>query len=278
MYDVIYAMKREMLRRKYSIRTIKAYCDVVNKFLKRTKLEVKRIKKSDIKEYLNDLHEKSGSTINVNLQALKFMMEEILHKNCYVHIKFSKTPKKETNWLTKEETKMLFDAIGNKKHKLMIMLLYSSGMRVSELVNLKIKDFDLKNNNGLIRQGKGNKDRPFIIANKIKNDLIEFVKINNLNHDDYLFKGQHGHISQRTIQEILNAAAKKAKITKNVHPHVLRHSFAKHLEIDGCDPLTIQALLGHSDLKTTMTYLHTAIPAIKAKSPLDSFDYSTKPI
>ena len=264
-------MKTEMLRRKYSIRTITAYCDVVCKFLKKTKIEdIRRIKKSDIKEYLNTLHEKSGNTINIHLNALKFMMEEILHKNCYVHIRFSKTPKKETDWLTRDETSRLFDAIENKTHKLMIMLLYSSGMRVSELVNLKVGDFDFNKNSGIIRHGKGNKDRVFIIAQKIKNDLIEFIRLNNLSDGNYLFKGRFGHISQRTVQEILNSAAESAKITKNVHPHVLRHSFAKHLELDGCDPLTIQALLGHSDLRTTMTYLHTRMPVIKAKSPLDS--------
>ncbi|MBS3115485.1 tyrosine-type recombinase/integrase [Candidatus Woesearchaeota archaeon] len=274
MIDIIEKMKTEMLRRKYSIRTITAYCDVVIKFLKKTRIEdVRRIKKSDIKDYLNSLHEKSGSTINVHLNALKFTMEEILHKNCYVHIKYSKVPLKETDWLTKEETLSLFDAIENEKHKLMIMFLYSSGMRVSELVNLKVCDIDFNKNSGIIRHGKGNKDRIFIIAQKIKRDLMEFIrnnKTNNLTGNAYLFKGRNGHISQRMIQVILNNAAEKAKITKNVHPHVLRHSFAKHLEFNGSSPFTIQALLGHSDLRTTMRYLHTSVPVIGVKSPIDS--------
>src|SRR3989344_8218526 len=146
--------------RKYWIRTITAYCDVVIKFLKKTRIEdVRRIKKSDIKDYLNSLHEKSGSTINVHLNALKFTMEEILHKNCYVHIKYSKVPLKETDWLTNDETLRLFDSIENEKHKLMIMLLYSSGMRVSELVNLKVENLDFAKNTGIIKHRKGDKDR-----------------------------------------------------------------------------------------------------------------------
>jgi len=269
MTDIIEKMKTEMFRRKYSIRTIKSYCDVVNTFLKKTNIEdVRKIKKSDIKDYLNSLHEKSGNTINVHLNALKFMMEEILHKNCYVHIHFSKTPRKQSIWLSKEEIKKLFDAIENEKHKLMIKLLYSSGMRVSELVNLKVNDLDFNSSIGMIVKGKGNKDRLFIIAKKIQKELIDFIKLNNLDDNGYLFRGNNGHISQRTVQEILKNAAKKAEIKKNIHPHVLRHSFGEHMKENGYDALVIQALLGHADLRTTQTYIHSA-PVVNAKSPLD---------
>lgn len=276
MIDIIYAMKREMFRRKYSVRTIKAYCDIVSKFLKRTTIEdPRRIRKSDIKEYLNALHEYSGNTINVNLQALKFMMEEILHKNCYVHIKFSKTPERAAEWLSKEETIRLFDAIENKKHKLMIKFLYSAGFRVSELVNLRVQNFNFSENNGWVRGGKGNKDRPFILAQSLKDELLDFISKNNLHTDDFIFKGRDGHISHRTIQEILKSNGKKAGILKHIHPHMLRHSFATQLVKDGTDLFSVQSLLGHSDVRTTMIYSHVANPKLNnVKSPLDSLDKS----
>lgn len=275
MIDIIEKMKTEMLRRKYSIRTITAYCDVVNKFLgKLKKDDLRKITKADIKDYLNTLQNKAGNTINVHLCALKFMMEEILHKNCYVHIKYSKTPKKAAGWLTKEEIQRLFDAIENSRHKLMIKLLYSAGLRVSELVNLKVCDLDFDKKIGMVRKGKGNKDRPFIIAEKIKGELIDFIRLNDIGYNSYLFKGDkyykgNFHISQRTIQEILRQAGKKAGIKKNVHPHMLRHSFGEHMKENGYDSLVIQALLGHKDLSTTMRYIHS-VPVINAKSPIDS--------
>ena len=272
MIDLIEKMKTEMFRRKYSMRTIKSYCDVVNLFLKKSKIEdVRKIKKSDIKDYLNTLHEKSGNTINVYLNALKFMMEEILHKNCYVHIRYSKKPQRIPGYLTKEEISRLFNAIENPKHKLMIKLMYSAGLRLSELVSLKVCNFNFDESNGWVRGGKGNKDRAFIIAQSLKDELLNFISENRLNQDDFIFIGRQGHISNRTIQEILKNAGNKAGITKHVHPHMLRHSFATHLVKDGIDLFTIQSLLGHSDVRTTQIYAHVANPKlINVKSPLDT--------
>lgn len=272
MIDIIEKMKTEMLRRKYSIRTIGAYCDVVRIFLRKSKIEdVRRIKKSDIKDYLNSLHEKSGNTINVHLNALKFMMEEILHKNCYVHIRYSKVPVKIPDYLTKEEVIKLFDAIENPKHKLMIKFMYSAGFRLSELINLRVENFNFGESMGWVRGGKGNKDRAFIIAESLKDELLNFISENNLKPNDLIFRGRYGKLSHRTIQEILKNAGRKAKIIKRVHPHMLRHSFATHLVKDGIDLFTVQSLLGHSDVRTTQIYAHVANPKlINVKSPIDT--------
>lgn len=275
--DLIEKMKTEMLRRKYSTRTIKSYLDVVKTFLKWINKnredysdDLQRIRKSDVKEYLNTLHNKSGSTINVHLQSLKFMMEEILHKNCYVHIRFSKTPKQAPEYLTKEELISLFNAINNAKHKLMIKLLYGAGLRVSELVNLRVRDFEFNDNSGWVRHGKGNKDRLFIIPISLKNELMGHISENELDHNEFIFTGNNGHYSVRSIQEIINNATKKAKIKKNVHPHTLRHSFATHLMENEYDAITVQSLLGHNDVRTTMIYAHVVKPKVlDVKSPLD---------
>src|SRR3989344_7259572 len=277
--DLIELMKKEMLRRKYSLRTIKTYRDCLNKFLLFCKKEPRKINKKDIKDYLNNLQErnKTGSTINIHLNALKFAMEEILNKNFMVRIKYSKTPKTLPTVLTKEETVKLIDSIENERHRLMIKLMYSAGLRVSELVNLKIIDLDLEKNYGWVRHGKGNKDRLFIIAGTLKEEILNCIKDNKLESDNYLFESYNSHISARTIQVIIKKASKKAKIIKNVHAHTLRHSYATHLIENGYDIISLQSLLGHNSAQTTMCYIHIAkMSMINVKSPLDALNLNKK--
>jgi len=270
--DCIELMRKELKRRKYSKRTIETYEFCIKKFLLNYKNKpIMKITKKDIKDYLDKLIDKdqAGSTINVNLQAIKFLMQEVLHKNVTLNIRFSKRPKTLPTVLTKEEVRILINAIENKKHKLMINLLYSAGLRVSELTHLKVNDLDLEKSYGFVRKGKGNKDRLFIIAESLKGELLEYILENNLNN--WLFVGRKkNHISSRTIQEIIKKASKKAKIKKNVHPHTLRHSFATHLIENGYDVVSVQSLLGHNSAETTMIYLHTAgYNMINVRSPLD---------
>ena len=270
--DVIELMKKEMLRRNYSLKTIKAYNYCLNKFLIFCNKDFKKISKQDVKDYLDKLVEKnkSGSTINVHLNALKFLMEEILNKRFMIKIKYSKTPKILPLFLTKQEVINLINSISNDKHKLMIKLLYSSGLRINELVNLKVKDLEFDKNYGWVRQGKGNKDRLFIIADSLKEELSNYIKKENLDQDSWIFNSYNGHISTRSIQEIVKRATKKAKLNKKVHPHTLRHSYATHLIENGYDINSVQSLLGHNSPKTTMIYIHMASPKlINVKSPLD---------
>ena len=181
-----------------------------------------------------------------------------------------KQQKKVSAWLTKEEVIQLLNQIKNKKHLLLTKLLFSSGMRVSEIVNLKVKDLEFNQSYGWVRQGKGNKDRMFIIAENLKQDLIDWIKNNNLVYSDYIFSGHNKHLSVQSVQQIIKKAAKQAKIKKNVHPHTLRHSFATQLLENGYQPQDIQPLLGHSHLETTLTYLHALAPKLlKVQSPLD---------
>ena len=262
-----------MIRRKYSHRTIKTYKDCLKNFLKFCDKSPRSFNKLDIKNYLDILVEKgvSGSTLNVNLNALGFVIRNILNKNFMIKIKYSKTPKRLPMVLTQEEIIKLINSIENTKHKLMIKLLYSAGLRVSELVNLTVKDFEFENNYGWVRHGKGNKDRMFIIANSLKEELLNHIKENNLNYNNYLFEGRFGAISVRSIQEIIKKVAKIAKINKKVHPHTLRHSFSTHLIENGYDVASVQSLLGHNSAQTTMVYLHIAkMSMINVKSPLDN--------
>src|SRR3989344_1339016 len=156
-------IRKEGLRQGLRPRTIQTYQLCTNQFFRHCKKDPVYVTKIDIQEYLDYLLEKNapGNTLNVHLNALKFFYEQILHRKLTVNIKFSKTSKKLPDFLTQDEIQKLLQSISNTKHSLMIRLLYSSGMRISELLNLKVKDLKLDQNYGWIRDGKSGKDRPF---------------------------------------------------------------------------------------------------------------------
>lgn len=272
--DIPELIRREGLRRGLSPKTIKTYKYCVERFLSKCKKDINKITKKDIKKFMDKLIEKNraGNTLNVYLNSIKFLMENILGKRLFYNIKYSKIPKRLPTVLTKEEISKLFNVIENPKHKLIIRLMYSAGLRVNELVSLRVKDFEFDKNYGWVRQGKGKKDRLFIIAESLREDLKKFIKENNMDYSDYLFKGnKNRQISTETINAIIKKAAKKAGIKKNIHCHTLRHSFATHLIENGYDVNSVQSLLGHSKTETTMIYVHMASPRmINVKSPLDN--------
>jgi len=267
--DINYSIKKEALRRGYSARTIRTYCKCVEVFLRQCRKEISQISKGDLRDFLDKMaeKEKAGNTINVYLNALKFFFEQILNKRMKLNIKFSKIPEKLPVVLTKEELKKLFDAVENEKHKLMLQLMYSGGLRVSELINLKIEDLNLAEGYGFVRKGKGSKDRIFIIAEKLKPKLIDSVS----NRNGLLFESNRKEkYNIRTLQEIIKKAARKTGMKKNIHPHTLRHSFATHLIENGYALTAVQSLLGHKSPETTMVYVHTAnIKRLDVKSPFD---------
>ncbi|MBS3175105.1 tyrosine-type recombinase/integrase [Candidatus Woesearchaeota archaeon] len=244
--DIIYNLQREMLRRGYSPKTIQTYTFCIKNFLKSCKKDLNKITKSDIKHYIDKYVDKNsaGNTINVHLNSIKFLFEEMLNRRLTLKIKYSKVPKTLPVFLTKEEVIKLFGVIENEKHKLILELIYSAGLRVSEVINLKREDLEFERNIGLVRKGKGRKDRPFIIAKIIETKLKEYVDKNCLNVDSYLFFGKNKNkLTVRTVQEIVKYAAKKAGINKKIRPHSLRHSFATHLIENGYDIATVQPLL-----------------------------------
>jgi site-specific recombinase XerD len=267
--DVIEAMKKEMLRRKLSHQTILTYLFYVRKFLASCKKDPKEFSKTDIRDFLDKYVEKdsAGSSINVVHNALRFMMEEILRKSMKLNIRYSKAPKQLPVCLSKEEVLRLIDSITNKKHRLLVSLSYGAGLRVGEVVKLKPEDIDFDAGVGRVRHGKGDKDRPFILPECLKEELKRILDDSEV----YLFPGnKRTHLSSRSVQEIVKTAAKKAGIQKKVHPHTLRHSFATHLLESGVDVIAVQALLGHNEVRTTMVYLHTVKPKLlNVKSPLD---------
>lgn len=271
--DILYNMKKEAYRRGLSPRTIAAYDHCLRKFMAFCNKDIRKATKKDVREYIDTLVSKdlSGSTLNVHINAIRFALKEVLNKRLMLNIRYSKVPKALPVVLSRGEVISLLSNVENETHKLILELLYSAGLRVSEAVSLKAEDLDFGRNIGWVRHGKGNKDRPFIIAKCLTEKLK--AKVEGKQPSAYLFPGWNGHLTPRSVQEIIKAAAKKAGIRKNVHPHTLRHSFATHLIEDGYDIVSVQPLLGHSSAETTLNYVHVANPQrIKVRSPYDSME------
>jgi len=269
-------LKRELIIRKYSKKTINAYIYHNEEFLNFCKKEYKDIADEDIKNYLYFLNEKknvSASTLNIAISALKFYYGEILKKNFIYEIKRPKKDKKLPVVLSQEEVSKILSSIENIKHKAILMLVYSSGLRVGEVVKLKPEDIDSNRKIIHIKGAKGRKDRYTMLSDKILETLREYWKQYKL--QKWLFKGANPerHITTGTVEKIFKHACEKAVIRKDVTAHTLRHSFATHLLESGTDLRYIQELLGHKSSKTTEIYTHVSTKDIgKIKSPLDSLN------
>jgi len=265
-------LKVELKISKNSDYTIRNYLKANENLINFCKKQPEQITEDNLKLFMAEkLTDKSSSTIILFLSAIKFAHLNLLSRDITHNIKRPKRERRLPTVLSKEEVKKLISSTNNKKSKLMISLMYASGLRVSELINLKIDNFDFEEKVGHIRQAKGRKDRIFNIPLFIFKQLKKQVQIQEAQEKQYLFSGPKENLSSRNIQKIVNLAAKKAQINKKVSCHTLRHSFATHLLEDGIDIRFIQTLLGHADLSTTQIYTHVSTQQIKKiKSPLDS--------
>jgi len=257
---------------KNSEYTIRNYVRAVQDLLDFTKKLPEQIITDDVKLYMAEkLSNQASSSIIVFLSALRFAFANILGKDVTLGIKRPKRERKIPDVLTKDEVQRLIEATPTKKSKLMVQIAYACGFRVSELINLKIADLNFEEMIGYVRQGKGRKDRVFNIPQKLVNKLQKQVQQQKELHQEYLFSGRNGALTDRNLQKIVRNAAKKAGINKEVHPHTLRHSFATHLLESKTDIRMIQELLGHADLSTTQIYTHVSTEELKKiKSPFDN--------
>ncbi len=230
------------------------------------------VTKDDVKLYMAEkLTDQASSTIIVFLSALRFAFSNILENDVTMGIKRPKRERKIPAVLTKDEVTRLISATPTKKSKLMLILTYACGFRVSELISLKIGDLNFEEMIGHIRQAKGKKDRVFNIPQRLSKQLSKQVENQKELNQEYLFSGPNGKLSGRNIQKIVRKATNLAGINKEVHPHTLRHSFATHLLENGTDIRMIQELLGHADLSTTQIYTHISTEELKKiSSPFDN--------
>ncbi len=200
----------------------------------------------------------------------KFYYEQVIKKpKEFYELQRPKKPIKNVTVFSENEVTNIINAITNIKHKAMLMIGYAAGLRISEIINLKIKDIDSERMMLHIRNGKGKKDREVILSETLLNVLRVYYK--QFTPKLFLFEGQTGGVySARSLQKIISEAKTKAGVTKEGSIHALRHSFATHLMEGGTDLSIIQKLLGHNDIKTTLRYTHVSKATIgKVKSPLD---------
>ncbi len=263
----------ELKIRGFSQRTFDTYLYQNRKFLDFIHKEPEKIDENDAKKYTAYLisdRKLRPSSVNLALSSLKFFYKDILQNKAFNELKTPKSEKKLPTVLTKDEIKRLLEAVSNPKHKLLIEFLYSSGLRVSECVNLMIDDLDLDEKMGKIRHGKGRKERYIILSDNLIKHLQKYCQAKKDN-SPYIFSVNGHPITARQAQNIVKDAAKKAGIKKRVFCHALRSSFATHLLESGTDIRIIQELLGHADLSTTQIYTKVSTQQLKKiKSPLDS--------
>jgi integrase/recombinase XerD len=256
-------------------RTQKTYLREVGNFAKYFKKSPAELGENEVKEYLLYLIKEkkvSEGTLRFYYSGLKFLYKTTLKRKWVVDkIRCPKTKRKLPVALDLSEVQALFSVTENLKHKAILMITYSSGLRASEAAHLKISDIDSKRMMVRIRQGKGGKDRYSILSHAALKCLRHYWK--KYRSTDWLFEGlnKDDHISIRSIQELFYDAKKRAGITKPASVHTLRHSFATHLLESGTNLHHIQLLLGHRSPHTTTVYLHVSrLNLAQVISPLDT--------
>ena len=253
--------------RGYSKQTKKTYTYHTKKFLEFCEKSSLNLTLENVKSYLLS-KDFSTNTSRLAYASLKFFFTWILNQKEFTdRVPIKKKIKTLPKVISKEKIKEVLKITKNLKHKLIIELLYSSGLRLSELINLKRKDLDFDRNIIYVKQGKGGKDRITLMSESLKLDLLKYYSDSNFK-TDYVFEGRKGKYTKKSVQKVLENLGKKVGI--RLTPHMLRHSFATHLLEDGVDIRHIQKLLGHSNLKTTEIYTRVSNRSLSnIKSPLD---------
>jgi integrase/recombinase XerD len=268
--------------RQYSRKTIKAYTMAirsVNEYMKAAeKILISQASKEQLHKYFMHLTEErkvSVSTVRIARFAIEYYRSEVVCEPVTLDFAYGLRKKEHLPTIfSKWEIAKILNATNNLKHKLVLSLLYSAGLRLNEVIHLKVKDIDLQRKTIFVREGKGGKDRISVLSEKLISDLSVFM--DNRLDKDILFpsnqksdSGKEKPLSARTVQKILSNALVKSGIRKHGTPHDLRHSFATHLLETGTDIHFIQKLLGHQNLSTTTIYTRLANPKIAGvKSPL----------
>ncbi|WP_274474600.1 site-specific tyrosine recombinase/integron integrase [Mangrovimonas aestuarii] len=258
----------------YANNTVRTYVSCFEKFINHyPNKDIDQLDELDVRNYLKHLvqYDWSHSYINQSINSIKFYYEMVLGMpNRFYEVERPRKQKKLPIVLSKKEIKALIEATNNIKHKCILSLLYSAGLRRSELLNLKPTDIDSSRMLIKVNDAKGNKDRYTLLAKSTLEDLRKYYI--EYKPSTYLFEGQTKEkYSATSIARILNYTVKRTGIKKHVTAHTLRHSFATHLLEDGTDLRYIQKLLGHNSTKTTEIYTHVAKNSFSSiTNPLDS--------
>jgi len=260
----------QLLRlRNYSPKTRKAYLLYIREYIIFTKNK-KLDKHQAIEMFLLDKYNKNQSpqTINLALNSIKFLYAEVLKNPQKIDLKFAKRNKTLPIVLSHSEIEKIINATDNSKYRIMISLGYACGLRVSEVIELKVSDLDINELVVYIKNAKGRKDRISVLPEKLQNDLRNLIAGKKPN--DYIFDSNRGgKLTTTSLQKMFRKSLAKTDIKKPATFHSLRHSFATHLLENGVDVRYVQELLGHSNIRTTQIYTQVTNPKLKnIKSPL----------
>lgn len=269
-------MRNEMLLRGYSRKTIKSYLSWIRSLVDFSSPKHPRdLQEADIRNFLIHLIDNKRmayASVNQAFNAIRFLYVELYKQHFVIEtIPRPKRGKKLPFVITLSEFKKMVDCTRNLKHKVLLMVTYSGGLRLHEVVKLIPTDIDGERKLIFIRGGKGRKDRYTIISESTLEALREYYRM--YRPKKWLFEGQkYGkHLHERSAQSIVEQACKRAELRKRISTHTLRHSFATHLHEQAYDILTIKELLGHEHLKTTEIYTHVSKRSISAiVNPLDT--------
>jgi site-specific recombinase XerD len=264
-------LAQELVVRGFSRRTIKNYLSTNGRFLQFIGKSARSVSMDDVKKYLVYLRVHEGYTntsLNNVISALRFYYETVLKRRIFVLLKRPKREQTLPVVFTREEARAIVESMVNPKHQLLLGFAYSAGLRVSEVVALRVQDIDMAGLTVHVKGAKGAKDRITIFSNRIVPQFLEQAR--NKKPNDFLFAGSGGaHVTIRTAQKIFEYALSHSGIRKPATFHSLRHSFATHLLEQGVDTRYVQELLGHANIKTTQVYLHVTNPRLKnIQSPL----------
>jgi len=262
--------ERELKIRNYSSKTVKSYLYALREYFIFKKRSIENLDIDNIKDFLLYKQKRGASvqTRNLFLNAIKFFYRDVIKSRQKVDIRSAKKPKRLPIVLSKDEIDKILKATKNKKYKILLSLAYGAGLRVSEIVSLKLKDVDFDGLTLHVKQAKGKKDRITVFPEKLKINIQNLMAVKQQN--DYVFESERGgKLTTRTAQKAFENSLKKAGLKKEATFHSLRHSFATHLLENGVDVRYIQELLGHQNIRTTQRYTQVTNPKLKnIKSPL----------
>jgi integrase/recombinase XerD len=276
----------ELERRNYSKATARAYVGTIQQFAEYFHRSPERLGIEEIRRFETYLfHERklAAHTVRQRMCALRFLYLKVLRRPFHRDdLPLPKTPRKLPTVLSPEETARLIDNAVNLRHRTILMTLYATGMRRAELCNLQVQDIDRARMMIHVRNGKGGKDRDIPLSATLLQQLITWWRSLPDKSTPWLFPNhQHRLTGQpmrdKTVWHACRFAARRAGLTKNIHPHTLRHSFATHLVEAGTDLMTVKELMGHADLRDTELYVHLSKRHLQSPvNPLDALQKLSK--
>jgi integrase/recombinase XerD len=273
--DLLTEIAQTMIRCKYSWRSIRSYTGKILRFYQFNKrMEMSKVTSDHVNAYLNHLsmQDASESLLNMTISALKFYFKQVKYVDGFEMDRVVRPRRGRAlpRFLSKNEVHLILKSGRNLKHQTLMCTLYSTGIRLSELLAIRLEHIYWDRNQILVVSGKGKKDR-MVTLSKVLKELLQFY-FEAYKPATYLFESTQLGVpySASSVQKVVRLSAKRAGITRKVTPHILRHSYATHLLDGGVDVRFIQELLGHKDIKTTLVYTHVSTRSIgKIESPLD---------